>query len=1151
MYLSGRKLGDFVLREPIGEGGCAVVYRCEQPQLRRSAVVKVLHERGQRSDAALDRFRREAQLASQLDHPYAAHVYAFGDEDDGLFWIAMELVQGTALDDWLETHGPMPLAQFVPFFECVADVVHAAHERGIIHRDLKPSNVMVIDRNGRLFPKLLDFGIAKLTGELALPAPEHPAGTEAVTTAPLRAGRRRAQRTRTDPAAKDHRLTRTSAKLGSTAYMSPEQWTDPQSVGAASDIYSLGVLAYEVLTGRKPFTANSTHEYYHAHVHAEAPPLGDGFPPEVDRVIRRALAKSPEARHGNALDLAAELRAVLRLQPHEQLRAAAQQWEDRARSPDLLWGRRILTDVESSVPPKTMSELECSFVAASHRRARRRAWMLRILVGALACGAIGVLAYQSTMRARLAEQRASIAQQQARAEHEIKEARITESELEQGRSALLHGEPEAQRHLAEAYRRDPAPTTAFMLARAMQPRLSELARLQGTYGRMWWATFSPDGRRIVTADDRAAQVWDAKTYRLLFTLPHGCEVYQAVYSPDGTSLVTVAQTMVRIWDARTGALRNELRAKSRQASSDFYRAAISADSRFVAAIDEGGTLVWVWDTEHGVLVAELPGRAAGFPRLAFSVDGRLATTGGEEARIFDPHGWKQVLSIPGPILSLEVDARSRLVTGSATGEVAVWDVRRASRLRQLRPFGEPVDAVAFSADGTLVAAGSRDGTLQVWQADSGALRTQLNPRHGKILWVEFDPTAASLLAAHADGTVVVADVAQRLPIATLDGPTNAVRVARFDTGSRIVGASWDGAARVWEATSPYRRSATDPVGDDCSVGLGSRPDRRFIAVGCRDRPTRVWDTAHDRMLAELPSSTPLNADGFISAAPAVSSAGDLAAVPRGTTTAIYELPGGRLLRTLEHGAAVSAIAFADSGRAMVSGALDGSVHVLREDGTELMLQASAGISAAAFLPDGRVLVADAERHLRTFAADGTVLSDLSLPVRVMSLERAAARLVALPTHGVEAGPPLLIDLDAFRIVAPLEGHVGQVFSARWVPGNRVLTAGADGTARLWDGLTGRLLQTYKGGPRVLGDATLLSDLVVGGDADGLLRFWDPATGAKLWTLPVHKSAVIGVHLEGTDIVTRGFTGEISRWQLPRSEAMIAACARHSPCAIVP
>jgi len=161
--LCGRTVGEFVLRERIGEGAYGAVYRCEQPLLGREAVVKVLHQRLRGSEVVFQRFMREARVASRLDHPYAAHVYAFGIEhDDGLFWIAMEMVQGTTLTRWLRDRGPLPLAQFVPFFECVAEVVQTAHDRGIVHRDLKPANVMVIERAGRLLPKLLDFGVAKL-----------------------------------------------------------------------------------------------------------------------------------------------------------------------------------------------------------------------------------------------------------------------------------------------------------------------------------------------------------------------------------------------------------------------------------------------------------------------------------------------------------------------------------------------------------------------------------------------------------------------------------------------------------------------------------------------------------------------------------------------------------------------------------------------------------------------------------------------------------------------------------------------------------------------------------------------------------------------------------------------------------------------------
>jgi serine/threonine-protein kinase len=156
-------LGGFLVRGRIGVGGYGVVYRCEQRELGRDAVVKVLRARPG-DPVGMERFVREARLAAQLDHPFAAHVYGFGVEDDGLRWIAMEFVRGVTLGAYLKARGPMPLVEFVPFFELIAEVVHAAHERGIVHRDLKPSNVMMIESGGRLFPKLLDFGISKFLG---------------------------------------------------------------------------------------------------------------------------------------------------------------------------------------------------------------------------------------------------------------------------------------------------------------------------------------------------------------------------------------------------------------------------------------------------------------------------------------------------------------------------------------------------------------------------------------------------------------------------------------------------------------------------------------------------------------------------------------------------------------------------------------------------------------------------------------------------------------------------------------------------------------------------------------------------------------------------------------------------------------------------
>jgi WD40 repeat protein len=149
-----------------------------------------------------------------------------------------------------------------------------------------------------------------------------------------------------------------------------------------------------------------------------------------------------------------------------------------------------------------------------------------------------------------------------------------------------------------------------MLARALQPRLAEQARFSSTFGRMWSAMFSPDGRQIVTTDDRDAHVRDAQTGKLLFTLPHGNEVYQAVYSSDGSRIVTVTGYAVRIWDASNGALVHKL---SDDRSSEYFVTAISHDGKLVSAISLSGSMAHVWDTATGTLIAELRNDPMDFP----------------------------------------------------------------------------------------------------------------------------------------------------------------------------------------------------------------------------------------------------------------------------------------------------------------------------------------------------------------------------------------------------------------------------------------------------------------------------------------------------------------------------------------------------------
>jgi WD40 repeat protein len=928
--------------------------------------------------------------------------------------------------------------------------------------------------------------------------------------------------------------------------MAPEMFGGADGAQPEADVYALGVVAYQALTGRLPLAADSTRAYVELHRdHAPVPELGDDLPPALDRAVRRALQRHGQARTHSALALADDLKTALRTSRREQLRTSAQQWEDTRRSPGLLWDADLVDETVRTVPAEAIGPLESSFLRDSQRRIRRARSLRRVLVALAVMIPLATIAHHLVMRAVAAEELAN------------------QAEVEEGRQALLHDSLlEAQLHLTEAYQRgDRSPATLFMLARALQPLQAERARFAAAAGHMWSVAFSSDGRQVVTADDGAAQIWDAQTHERRFTLPHGDKVYDARYSADRARLVTACgDGTVRIWDAATGTLVRALkRRRADGKSSRYFIASFSPDDKLVAAIDTTGAVTHVWDAKSGAPLAELRDEAADFPAIAFSADSRwLATSGGDEARVFDTRTWTVALTVPGPrIRTLTFDpADSRLATGSASGDAAIWEIPSGARAQHLREVGAPVRAVAFSPDGKIVATGGGDGAVQFWDARSGTLRSQVDAIHGKVLSIEFDSTSERVVAAGDGGAAVVAETIG-VPVVVLDAPPAVVRAAHFDpTSHQVVSADWDGAAYMWDATPLYRRWGAPPVADSCGLAVSLEPDRRFLAVGCRDRPTRIWDTAHDQLLAELPSVTTVAGD-FASAFPAVSAVGDRAAIARGDAVEVYELPSGRLARVIKHPAAVDTVAFASAGHDLVSGAIDGSLLVTRDGHDPIVLPTSpGGVDAVGFLPDGRVVATDVRRRIRIYDADrGAVVADLDLPTRVRLLRPSpdGTRLVTVPNMNGEAAPSVLWDLERYQRVAALDDRgaetaavgrrVGQVSSARFADGSReILTVADDGMARLWDGRTGRLLSSYRSTSRFLADAVLAPDgsTIVAGGSDGALWFWDRAIPRPLWKLRAHDSHVVGVHFEGDALVTRGFGGEVARWTLPDPERVIEA-----------
>ena len=272
--------GKYRIDDKIDEGGMGCVYRATHVLMEKVVAVKVLHPALAADDKIVQRFTREAKAASRISHPHAINVTDFGESENGVVYLVMEYLRGRTLKDIVRSGGPMTLQRAVEIVRQVAGALDVAHAEGVVHRDLKSDNIMLDEATGGDWAKVLDFGIAKI------------------------------QQTERSIHETDPGLTAPNLIIGTPQYMSPEQCSQASDIDARSDIYSFGVILYEMLAGHVPFTGDSPTAIMMKHIQEPPPSILEerkDLPAEVGRVVARALAKRPEDRFQSAGELSAAL----------------------------------------------------------------------------------------------------------------------------------------------------------------------------------------------------------------------------------------------------------------------------------------------------------------------------------------------------------------------------------------------------------------------------------------------------------------------------------------------------------------------------------------------------------------------------------------------------------------------------------------------------------------------------------------------------------------------------------------------------------------------------------------------------------------------------------------------------------------------------
>jgi eukaryotic-like serine/threonine-protein kinase len=980
----------------LGRGGMGVVYRARQLKLNRMVALKMILAGGMADTREIERFRREAEAVAQLQHPNIVQIHEVGDHS-GNPYLALEFVDGTSLDK-LIAHTPYSPRAAARLVEILARAIQHAHERGVIHRDLKPANILLNDEERRssderppsasrlppasLAPKITDFGLAKLLDG-------GPAGP-----------------------------TRTGDLVGTPSYMAPEQAAArAETIGPATDVYGLGAIMYELLTGRPPFQGESAHAVVEQVCSADPVMprrLVPGVPRDLETIALKCLNKDPRRRYASALALAEDLE---RFQLNQPIQA------------------RPAGPIERTVK-----------------------WVKRRPAVATALAAVAAVIAMAFAGVTWEWQQTQTALKLSQHARDELDANLYVSQIGQALrewEANHGGRARAILDECQDARRDWEWRYLDRLCR------QELFTLRGHTLAVRCVAFSPDGRTLASGSGEwgngepgEVKLWNAATGQELNTLTgHDGPIMAVAFSPDSKLLATVDASFTNpkdsprliVWNVGTGK-----EVYRRDVIQWMYSVAFSPDGKTIAA-GAGRGQVFRWEAATGNQLPPLLQSGSIDFAVVFTPDGQGLAAANRDGNV---RLWDLARPAQPRLFMASSDARSVAVSPDNRYLAAAnWD--QTLKIWDLTERGDSVvvhnlhaaflHSTVFSPSGRHLACSTGDGTVKILDVPAGGESAVFRGHEGPVYSVAFSPDGQRLATSGWDRTVRIWNAVQWREPRTFIGHSALIASLAFTAdGSQLIAAgglrhTFVGAGKPTLQAWDFRRQKFIREYTGATKWLTSvacSPDGRWLAAGSEDNSVLTWEIGKSAPKFRLQDhSAGITAVAF-------SPDGQyLASSSRDHTIVLWDVASGRKVRSLlGHTGAVTSLAFCADGGRLISGSMD---HSLR------LWDVEAGTCAATFQGHGAGVNGVACSPKEPYAAS----SDVNQNLKFWNLATLQEIVPASVHVNLAAAQPAVNQANTPE-------SLFQAMSLTFTPdGKRLVSGGGKRLVQLWEVPSGREIIT--------------------------------------------------------------------------------------------